>query len=49
MVLVLFCFLDLLKSVFFEFFGELAFIAGKKIAVSFWMLVLLNVFDLINA
>ena len=37
------------KKCLFVFLGVLIFIAGEKIVVSFWNLVLLNVFDLINA
>ena len=38
------------KNSFFDFFEGLVFIAGKKFwGVSFWILVLLNVLDLINA
>ena len=44
------CFLDFLKSVLFDFFEGLVFIAGNFfLDVSFWILVLLNVLDLINA
>ena len=39
-----------LTVTFFDFFEGLIFIAGKFIlGVSFWILVLLNVLDLINA
>ena len=41
------CFLDFLKSVLFDFFEGLVFIAGKIfVGVSYWILVLLNVLDL---
>ena len=43
------CFLNFLKSVLFLLSEGLVFIAVNFVGVSFWILVLLNVFDLINA